>query len=94
MLGKAIPLGLQVDPGVAAQYAVPDGKHALDQLHESWSVLWAFPHRRPIADDSSLSNSVQIRCAHENGYHPGNLSLSGAQFAKPYNIVNVVSDPG
>lgn len=94
MLSKAIPLGLQVDPGVAAQYAVPDGKHSLDQLHESWSLLWGFPHRRPIAETSSLSNSVQIRCTHEPGYRPGNLSLSGTQLASSYNIVNVVSNPG
>jgi hypothetical protein len=93
MLGKAIPLGLEVDPVVAALYAIPDGKHALDQLHESWSILWAFPHRRPIADTSSLSNSVQIRCAHESGYKPGNLTIAGTQLATSYNIVNVVSDP-
>ena len=92
MLSKAVPLGLQVDPGVAAQYASLDAKHALDQLHESWEIFWGFPRRRQIAQSSALANSVQIRYTHDPGYRPGNLSLSGTQFGNSYNIINVVSD--
>jgi uncharacterized protein (DUF2235 family) len=93
MLTKAAPLGLQLDPGVAAQYTLPDAKLALDQLHESWELLWGFPRRRQIAGSSALSNSEQIRCAHDTGYRPENLSLSGTQLGNSYNIVNVVSNP-
>jgi uncharacterized protein (DUF2235 family) len=93
MLSKAVPLGLQIDPGVAAQYAIPDAKHALDQLHESWELFWGFPHRREIAGSSSVSNSVQIRLTHDSGYRPGNLSISGAQLGSSYHIVNVVANP-
>jgi hypothetical protein len=93
MLGKAVPLGLQVDPGVAAQYALLDAKHSLDQLHESWELFWGFPRRRQIADSSALANSVQIRCTHDPGYRPVNLSLSGTQLSNLYKIINVVSNP-
>jgi uncharacterized protein (DUF2235 family) len=93
MLSKAVPLGLQVDPGVAAQYVALDAKHALDQLHESWEIFWGFPHRRPIVDSSALSNSVQIRCTNDSGYRPENLSLTGTQLGNSYKIVNVVSNP-
>lgn len=94
MLGKAVALGLQVAPAIAAQYALPDGKHSLDQLHESWSLLWGFPHRREIAETSNVSNSVQIRCTEDAGYRPGNLKLDGSQLEGTYQFVNVVSNPG
>ncbi|MHB1865533.1 MAG: DUF2235 domain-containing protein [Candidatus Saccharimonadales bacterium] len=93
MLNKAIALGLQVDPGVAAQYKVPDGKHSLDQLHDSWALYWGFPRSREIAATAYLANSVQIRCTYDGAYRPGNLNLSGMQLANTYTIVNIVSDP-
>ena len=62
MIGKAQKLGLQIDPNVAAQYALLEPKYALDVLHDSWNVLWLFPKSRTIAINSSLGNSVAIRC--------------------------------
>jgi uncharacterized protein (DUF2235 family) len=93
MLAKALALGLQVDPGVVAQYAIPDGKHSIDQLHDSWALYWGFPRSRQITADASLANSVQVRCTYDVGYRPGNLSLSGTQLASTYQIVTVVSNP-
>ena len=75
MIGKAQSLGLQIDPDVAAQYALLDPKFAIDQIHESWSLLWLFPKSRAIAGDSTLSNSVVIRCEYGGNYQPGNLDL-------------------
>ena len=91
MLGKAIKLGLQADPGVAAQYGLLDGKHSLDQLHDSWSLVWGFPRPRQIADASSLANSVQIRIANDTTYVPGNLKIAKALPAAGYQINPVVS---
>ena len=62
MISKAQPLGLEIDADVAAQYALLDPKYAIDQIHESWSLLWLFPKARTIADNSNLSNSVAVRC--------------------------------
>jgi uncharacterized protein (DUF2235 family) len=93
MLGKALKLGLQVDPGIAAQYALPDGKHSLDQLHDSWALYWGFPRARQIASNASLANSVQIRCTHDPGYRPSNLELSGSQLADTYQVIKVVANP-
>ena len=91
MLGKAINLGLQADPNVSAQYASLDAKYALAQIHESWSVLWLFPKPRTIADNSTLSNSVTIRCKYDGSYQPGNLALSAGALAGSYQLVQVVA---
>jgi uncharacterized protein (DUF2235 family) len=90
MIGKAQSLGLELDPAVAAQYALLDPKFALDQLHDSWSVLWLFPKSRTIADDSTLSNSVAIRCEYGGDYHPGNLKYDELMPAASYQIEQVV----
>jgi len=66
MMGKAGTLGLQVDANVSAQYASLDGKYALDQIHESWNLLWLFPKSRTIAATSTLSNSAAIRCEYDD----------------------------
>ncbi|MGA2181175.1 MAG: DUF2235 domain-containing protein, partial [Verrucomicrobiota bacterium] len=91
MLGKAISLGLQADPNISAQYASLDAKYALAQIHESWSVLWLFPKPRTIADNSTLSNSVAIRCKNDSSYQPGNLALNNGAPAGSYQTVQVVS---
>jgi uncharacterized protein (DUF2235 family) len=94
MLSKAIPLGLQIDPTIQAQYQILfDAKHALDQIHESWSPVWGFPKRRDIDAGSSISNSVQVRCTHGAPYHPMNLVYSGSQLANSYAGVDVVAAP-
>jgi uncharacterized protein (DUF2235 family) len=90
MIGKAQALGLQLDPAVAAQYALLDPKYALDQLHDSWSLLWLFPKSRTIANNSTLSNSVAIRCGYSGDYHPGNLIYDELMPADSYQISQVV----
>jgi uncharacterized protein (DUF2235 family) len=92
MASKAVALGLQIDPAAVTQFAVPDSKHALDQIHESWSVLWGFPRARQIVTKSSIGNSVQIRCAHDTAYLPGNLPRTGTQLDPTFAVVSVVSE--
>jgi uncharacterized protein (DUF2235 family) len=92
MMNKAKDLGLIFAPAALTRYAVPlDGKYALDQLHDSWNPLWGFPSRRKIAPDSSLANSVVIRCQHHVGYQPGNLTLQEGVPAAGYGTVPVVA---
>jgi uncharacterized protein (DUF2235 family) len=93
MMGKANQLGLQIDPGVWAEYASLDAKNALGQLHDSWSVWWGFPKSRTVADDAALSNSVGIRCEYESGYEPENLKVYDGELAPSYQIVEVVTAP-
>jgi uncharacterized protein (DUF2235 family) len=91
MMHRAKDLGLDIAPAALARYAVPlNGKYALDQLHDSWNPLWGFPIRRHIAPNSSLANSVVIRCQHHVGYQPGNLTLQEGMPAAGYGTVAVV----
>jgi uncharacterized protein (DUF2235 family) len=90
MIGKAQNLGLRLDPTVANQYAMLDPKFALDQLHDSWSLLWLFPKSRTIAVNSTLSNSVAIRCEYGGNYQPGNLTLKDMMPVASYQVENVV----
>lgn len=73
MMLKAKQNGLQFDDGVFASYAGLDVKHAFDPLHESWSLIWGLPQRRPIAPGSTLSNSVDMRLKNDATYHPPNV---------------------
>jgi uncharacterized protein (DUF2235 family) len=94
MLRKAMALGLEVTPDAAAHLGIaPDPKHALDQKHESWNILWGFPKRRSIAPDSSISNSVAVRCQHDSSYRPDNVSIKQGILAGSYKIVQAVGDP-
>jgi len=93
MMGKATALGLQIVANVSAQYASLDAKYALDQIHESWSLLWLFPKLRTITNNSALSNSVAIRCEYENSYQPENLTLNDGAPAASYQEVQVVIPP-
>jgi uncharacterized protein (DUF2235 family) len=90
MIGKAQSLGLEIDPNVAAQYASLDPKYAIAQIHESWSVVWLFPKARTIAPNSTLSNSVAIRCEYGGDYHPGNLLFKELMPADSYQVTQVV----
>jgi hypothetical protein len=90
MMGKAIRLGLQVDPGVAARYALLDAKNALGDLHKSWNLLWLFPKSRTIAPNAALSNSVAIRCQYDDSYTPANLTLTNSLPASSYQVVPVL----
>jgi uncharacterized protein (DUF2235 family) len=94
MMAKAVALGLTIDSGVQAKYALPiDPEYALHQLHESWNPVWGFPRRRPIAANSTLANSVLARCEHDASYRPGNLTFSGGVLSALYGSTSVVRVP-
>lgn len=94
MLDKAMKLGLEVNPDVAAQYALPrDPKFVLDVIHESWSPLWLFPKSRTIPNAASLGSSVAVRCQYASTYQPGNLTLVNKLPASTYQLVPVVTAP-
>jgi uncharacterized protein (DUF2235 family) len=94
MIDKARGLGIQVDEGVAQQYANPlAAKYAMNKFHESWNVGWGFPKRRHIAKDAAIANSVVVRCQLDPEWRPGNLSFVDGSLAAGYGIVSVVSQP-
>lgn len=79
MMNKAADLGVTFDAVVQAKYALPaDPTYALDQKHESWNAVWAFPKTRPVAPNATLSNSVMVRCQHDTSYRPGNLKFANS----------------
>jgi hypothetical protein len=91
MLSKAQAAGLTFAPAAVTAYPVPlEGKYALDQLHESWNVAWGIPASRTIAANSSLANSVALRCK-QIGYQPGNLKLQNGVPVPGYGTVAVVA---
>jgi len=97
MMNKAAALGVTFDAAVQAKYALPvDAKYALDQKHESWTPLWAFPKSRPIAADATLSTSVLVRCQHDDSYRPGNLRFTNSangELSAQYATVETVIQP-
>jgi len=65
-----------LDAEVLAAYPSPIAKaDALDTKHESWTPLWLFPKSRTIAQNATLANSVEVRCASDTTYRPNNLLL-------------------
>ncbi|MGA2715716.1 MAG: DUF2235 domain-containing protein [Bryobacteraceae bacterium] len=85
MMSKGAALGLQFAAEVQSRYALPmDPKYALDEKHESWSVLWGFWKRRSIAGNSTIADSVFVRCEHDSSYRPENLSFVGGHLAPGY----------
>lgn len=92
MMSKAAKLGLQFVPSVLAKYSVPcDPKCALDTKHESWNIGWTFPKRRNIAANSSIADSVYVRCQHDNSYRPENLKITDNNPDPEYQKVSVVT---
>jgi uncharacterized protein (DUF2235 family) len=92
MMNMAQAMGLDIARAALAGYPFPlDDKYALDQLHDSWNPPWDLPHSRPIPANSSLANSVAIRCQHQVGYQPHNLTLQNVIRAPGYNAVAVVA---
>jgi uncharacterized protein (DUF2235 family) len=92
MMSKASALGLQFVPAVQATYALPmDPKFALDSKHESWNPLWTFPKHRSILANSTIADSVYIRCEHDSSYRPGNLTIAGTGPAPCYAKAPIVS---
>jgi len=70
MMSKAKNLGLQIVDSVWAQYAPLDAKFALAPIHESWNLVWGFPKTRSVANNSLVSNSVEIRSEYAATYNP------------------------
>jgi len=97
MMNKAAALGVTFAADVLAKYTLPaDPKCALDQKHESWNPVWAFPKSRPIAANSTLSNSVVMRCQHDVSYRPGNLKFANSasgELAAAYTSAVTVAQP-
>jgi uncharacterized protein (DUF2235 family) len=93
MLGKAKNLGLVIADSVWAQYAALDAKYALDQLHDSWSLVWGFPQPRTVANNSWVSNSVTIRSEYASDYDPENLTPASGAPPFTYQTIQVVADP-
>jgi uncharacterized protein (DUF2235 family) len=77
MMLRAKENGLVFDDSVFQSYATLDAKHALDPLHESWSLVWGLPQWRPIVNGSTLSNSVDMRLNKDPTYRPPNVLASG-----------------
>lgn len=92
MIDKGQKLGLRFDPTVAAQYALRrEPKLALDQLNESWNILWGFFKHRTVAAGSHMSNSVPLRVQHDSSYRPPNLTINNGQIAGTYTMANVIA---
>lgn len=94
MMSKAAALGLKINPAVQAQYTVPlDPKYALDTLHTSWNIGWGFPRPRSVDKNAVLSNSVLIRCQHDNTYRPSNLIFENNALAGGYRSSAILNLP-
>jgi len=94
MIDKASALGLQFDPAVTKQFALPlDQKYALDKLHTSWSPLCGVPKKREIDKNASLANSVLVRFLNDKTWRPENLTTLDGALSPSYNVVNVVGQP-
>lgn len=92
MIDKASLLGLEFAQGISSKYSLPmDPKFALDTKHESWNPLWAFPKRRTIEANSTIADSVFVRCQHDSSYRPENLNIPEGQLAASYGKASVVS---
>jgi hypothetical protein len=48
------------------------------------------PPARSVADDATLSNSVQIRMQHDPAYVPGKVKCASGKLSNLYNVVPVV----
>ena len=73
MMTRARAKGLLIDEAVYASYANLDPKHALDQLHDAWTILWGFPTLRTIPGNSVISGTVATRLRFDPSYRPRNL---------------------
>jgi uncharacterized protein (DUF2235 family) len=90
MMSKATALGLEF----AGEAPMPlDSALALDTFHESWKVFNGVPIRRKIATNSSIANSVAVRCSSQSTWRPENLGYqdkTNGVLATSYQTVSVV----
>lgn len=94
MMSKASKLGLEFDTTVLAQYTIPlDPEFALDKLHTSWTIVNGFPRHRSIGRDAVISNSVLIRCVHDQTYRPANLQFNDGVLSNSYGTSAILSEP-
>jgi uncharacterized protein (DUF2235 family) len=84
MLQKCQQHGLEIDPGVLSTYmAVDAAANGLDQIQESWNVLWGIPAIRSVSDDSAIASSVSSRLTHLADYTPSNLKVTATRALAP-----------
>jgi uncharacterized protein (DUF2235 family) len=77
MMGKCIDNGLIIDPTVWKKYQDLDAAaHGLDEIDESWSVLWGLPSIRQVSPDATVASSVASRLQHLLSYLPSNLTIT------------------
>jgi uncharacterized protein (DUF2235 family) len=91
MMGKCIDNGLIIDPLVWKKYQDLDAAaHGLDEIDESWSVMWGLPHVRDVSPDATVASSVASRLAHLLSYMPVNLTITPQRsLATTYKTVNI-----
>jgi len=91
MLEKCKANGLEIDPGVWAKYeAIDSSVNGLEEIDESWSLIWGLPLHRQVASDSTIASSVASRLQHLRDYSPVNLVLTAERLlANTYKSVRV-----
>lgn len=100
MMLKAKLEGLVFDDAVFENCSMLEPKHALDQTHGSWSLLWGFAKHRQFPPGSTNSNSVVIRMENLGGHRPPNLpdgfsaSPDGLQIATMIGLMGSVVPDG
>ena len=84
MMGKCIDNGLIIDPVVWKKYQDLDAAaHGLDEIDESWSVLWGLPHIREVSPDANVASTVACRLQHLLSYLPVNLKITPQRALEP-----------
>jgi uncharacterized protein (DUF2235 family) len=90
MLEKGKQNGLEIDPGVLSTYTAIDATlNGLDEIQESWNVLWGIPAIRTVSDNSAVATSVPSRLTHLADYNPRNLKMTARVLAPIYTIATV-----
>jgi hypothetical protein len=90
MLEKGKQNGLEIDPGVLSKYMAIDATlNGLDEIQESWNVLWGIPAIRTVSDNSAIATSVPSRLTHLADYSPRNLKMTARVLAPIYTIATV-----
>jgi uncharacterized protein (DUF2235 family) len=93
MIANAQAQGLTFNSAAIAPYASFNAQCSLDAINESWTPVYGPQHRRPVAANSSLSNSVALRLQYALTYTPGNLTLASGALGDGYAQINVISAP-